>query len=458
MKDGLIIDMFAGGGGASVGIELALGRSPDIAVNHDPQAILMHKTNHPHTLHLTEDVFEVDLLKYTKGKHVALMWASPDCTQFSKAKGGKPRESGIRMLPWAVYKHAKAVHPDVIIMENVEEIQQWGPLDKNGHPIKEQAGEEYQRFIAAIKSLGYTFDCRELVAADYGAPTTRKRWYAIFRCDGQPIVWPKQTHSKDGEHLKKWVACGDYVDWSDLGKSIFDRKKPLAEKTMNRIGNGFMKFVVNNPNPYIVKDGRAMAYMIQYHSETKKGGVRGQELDKPIQTIDTSNRYGLVTAFITKFYRTTIGQGCGEPLHTITTSPGHFGAVSAWLIKYYKSGENVETLDSPLHTITTKDRFGLASALIDINGDKYMLQDIMLRMLKPEELKVLQGFPKDYIIDRDYRWKPYPKSAQVARIGNSVVPVVARAIVEANCSEIKAGERQPRLSVTVENNGQIAFA
>ena len=153
MKDGLIIDMFAGGGGASVGIELALGRSPDIAVNHDPAAILMHRTNHPYTLHLTEDVFEVDLLKYTKGKHVALMWASPDCTQFSKAKGGKPRESGIRMLPWAVYKHAKAVHPDVIIMENVEEIQQWGPLDKNGHPIKEQAGEEYQRFIAAIMPI-----------------------------------------------------------------------------------------------------------------------------------------------------------------------------------------------------------------------------------------------------------------------------------------------------------------
>lgn len=459
MKDGLIIDMFAGGGGASVGIELALGRSPDIAVNHDPAAILMHKTNHPHTLHLTEDVFEVDLLKYTKGKHVALMWASPDCTQFSKAKGGKPRESGIRMLPWAVYKHAKAVHPDVIIMENVEEIQQWGPLDKNGHPIKEQAGEEYQCFIAAIKSMGYVFDCRELVAADYGAPTTRKRWYAIFRCDGQPIVWPEQTHSKDGgDNLKKWIACGDYIDWSDLGKSIFDRKKPLAEKTMNRIGNGFMKYVVNNPRPYIVKDGRAMAYMVQYHSETRAGDARGQELTEPIKTIDTSNRYGLVTAFMTKFCKTGTGQTCFEPIHTITTSPGHFGLVSAWLVKYYSSGENIESLDEPLRTITTKDRFGLASALIDINGERYRLDDILLRMLNPEELKLMQGFPKDYIIDRDYRWKPYPKSAQVARIGNSVVPIVARAIVEANCSEIKVGERQPRLSVTVESNGQIAFA
>lgn len=171
----LIIDCFAGGGGASVGIEMALGRSVDIAVNHDPQAIRMHTVNHPGTLHLTEDIFEVDLQKYVGGRHVALMWASPDCTQFSKAKGGRPRVSGIRMLPWAVYKHAKAVKPDVIIMENVEEIQQWGPLDENGRPIKEQMGEEYSRFITAVKGLGYTFDSRELIAADYGAPTALLR-------------------------------------------------------------------------------------------------------------------------------------------------------------------------------------------------------------------------------------------------------------------------------------------
>lgn len=188
MRDGLIIDCFAGGGGASVGIEMALGRSPDIAVNHDPQAILMHKTNHPHTLHLTEDIFKVDLLKYTKGKHVALMWASPDCTSHSKAKGGQPRNSGLRILPWAVYKHAKVLNPDVIVMENVEEIQQWGKLDENGKIIPAEKGKEYRRFINAMKSLGYAFDSWELVAADYGAPTTRKRWYAVFRNDGQPIV------------------------------------------------------------------------------------------------------------------------------------------------------------------------------------------------------------------------------------------------------------------------------
>ena len=204
--DNLIIDCFAGGGGASVGIEMALGRQVDIAINHDPDAIAMHKENHPHTLHLTEDIFKVNLQKYVKGQHVALMWASPDCTSHSKAKGGKPRDKGLRILTWAVFKHAKAILPDVIIMENVEEIQQWGPLDETGHPIKERKGEDYKKFITAMKSLGYVFESRELVAADYGAPTTRKRWYAVFRRDGKPIVWPEQTHNKDGSNgLKKWV-------------------------------------------------------------------------------------------------------------------------------------------------------------------------------------------------------------------------------------------------------------
>ena len=218
---------------------MALGRPVDIAINHDPDAILMHKTNHPDTLHLTEDIFRVDLKKYVKGQHVALMWASPDCTSHSKAKGGKPRERGLRILPWAVYKHARAILPDVILMENVEEIQQWGPLDADGHPIKERRGEDYHKFITAMKSLGYIFDCRELVAADYGAPTTRKRWYAIFRRDGREIVWPAQTHFKDRE--PGWKACGDFMDWSDLGRSIFDRKKPLADATMKRIANGIRK-------------------------------------------------------------------------------------------------------------------------------------------------------------------------------------------------------------------------
>lgn len=485
----MIIDAFAGGGGASVGIEMALGRSVDIAVNHDPQAILMHKTNHPNTLHLTEDIFKVDLQKYVGNKHVDLMWASPDCTSHSKAKGGQPRNQGLRILPWAVYKHAKQILPDVVIMENVEEIQQWGPLDDNGKPIKERAGEDYNRFITAMKSLGYRFDSRELIAADYGAPTTRKRWYAIFRRDGREIVWPEQTHFKDRE--PKWLECGDYIDWSDLGTSIFDRKKPLAEATQRRIANGIKKYIIYNPEPYIVKDERAIAFMIQYHGEQKQGDSRGQVLTEPIKTIDTSNRYGLVTAFLSKFYKTGIGQGCEEPCHTITTSPGHFGLVSASLVKYYgndKDGQPMNRplgtivtkdrfalvsaflvsyygrddaiwpVDYPVGTITTKDRFGLVGVMVDIEGEKYMVADIFLRMLKPEELKVMQGFPKDYIIDRDYRWKKYPTAEQVKRIGNSVVPIMAKVLVEANCPYLKVGERTPNPMIYSQEDGQIAFA
>lgn len=402
---GLLIDCFAGGGGASKGIELALNRPIDIAINHDPEAIRIHKVNHPNTLHLTEDIFTVDLQKYVAGRPVDLMWASPDCTSHSKAKGGQPRHQGLRILPWAVYKHAKAILPEIIIMENVEEIQQWGPLDSTGRPIKERAGEDYNKFIKAMCSLGYAFDSRELVAADYGAPTTRKRWYAIFRRDQRPIIWPAPTHSKDGGNgTEKWLPCGDFIDWSDLGRSIFNRPKPLADATMRRIANGYRKYVVENPTPYIVNNQEAVAFLIQYHGETKAGDARGQLLT--------------------------------EPIHTITTSPGHFGLVSAFLIKYYGTGCG-QTLEEPLATITTKDRFGLVNVVTELNGQQYILKDIFLRMLKAEpELKLMQGFPADYIITHDSEGRPYPIKEQVARIGNSVVPIMAKALVQANCPHL----------------------
>ena len=540
----MIIDCFAGGGGASVGIEMALGRSVDIAINHDPQAILMHKTNHPNTVHLTEDIFQVDLQKYVNGRKVALMWASPDCTSHSKAKGGKPRNSGLRILPWAVYKHAKAILPDVIIMENVEEIQQWGPLDKDGYPIKERKGEEYQRFVEKMKGLSYEFDSREMVAADYGAPTTRKRWYAIFRRDSKPIVWPKPTHNKDGSNgLKKWVPVHTVLDFTDLGNSIFGRKKPLADNTMKRIARGLQKFVFENPEPFLVQvnhggdnfrgqsihkpmptitqkhgfgkitpitapiidkayggnysgcgskvdeplhtittvdHNRVVSpYIIQYHSETRNGEVRGQKVQEPIKTIDTSNRYGVVVAFLTKFYKSGTGQGMFEPIHTITTSPGHFGQVSVltvkfedlikagvteevaqkctwvseFIIEYYGCGTG-QKISEPLHTIVTKDRF----ALITVLGNEYVILDIFLRMLTAEELKLGQGFPKDYIIDRDYKWNVYPVSERVKRIGNSVVPIMAQVLVEANCSYLKVGERMPNMQVTEDAFGQLKIS
>lgn len=432
-----------------MGYEMASGIPITIAINHDKNAIDMHSKNHPGTIHLTEDIFNVDLRKYLrKGDVVRLMWASPDCTSHSKAKGGQPRISGLRILPWAVYrlceqiKEATGRLPELIIMENVEEIQQWGPLDENGHPIKQKAGEDYQKFINAMKKLGFEFDSRELVAADYGAPTTRKRWYAIFRSDDREIVWPEPTHNRFGtDGLKPWIPISNCIDFADLGKSIFDRKKPLAEKSQIRIANGVEKFIIKDPNRFIVPDKDAMAFLIQYHSETRAGDCRGQSLNEPIKTIDTSNRYALVTAFIAKYYKTGTGQSLNEPIHTITTSPGHFALVTAFLVKYYGNGIG-QSVREPIGTITTKDRFGLCSVVFEIEGEKYIIYDIFLRMLKPEELKLGQGFTKDYIIDFNVDGRHYPVSEQVARIGNSVVPVVAKALIEVNKGTVseKMGE------------------
>ena len=300
-------------------------------------------------------------------------------------------------------------------------------------------------------------ETRELVAADYGAPTTRKRWYAIFRRDDRPISWPESTYSKTGEQFPKWKECGDYIDWSDLGTSIFARKKLLAEATMKRIANGVKKYIIDNPHPYIVRNKEARAFLIQYHGETRVGESRGQLLTDPINTIDTSNRYGLVTAFIAKYYKSGIGQGCDEPLHTITTSPGHFALVSAFLIKYYGTGCG-QILNEPLGTITTRDRFGLVNVIIDIDGEKYIIRDIFLRMLNPEELKLMQGFPADYIIDRDACGKRYPICEQTAKIGNSVSPVMAKMLVEANCSYLREGDRMPNMSIEADQTGQLRFA
>ena len=278
-------------------------------------------------------------------------------------------------------------------------------------------------------------------------------------------------------------------------RKLYLREEETARRShkKKRIANGIRKYIIENPAPYIVKDGDKIlvayldkayggnykgcgsdlkkpcstittvdhnrlvtAFLIQYHGEQKVGDSRGQVLTEPLKTIDTSNRYGLVTAFITKFYKTGIGQGCDEPLHTITTSPGHFGLVSAFLIKYYGTGCG-QRLDEPLGTITTKDRFGLVNVLISIEGEQYIIADIFLRMLKPEELKVMQGFPKDYIIDRDYRWKKYPTGEQVKRIGNSVVPIMAEALVKENCGYLKVGERCPNPFLFTQPSGQISF-
>lgn len=497
----LIVDNFAGGGGASTGIELATGRNVDIAINHDPASIAMHKVNHPSTLHYCEDVWQVDPRKVVQGHPVALCWLSPDCKHFSKAKGGKPVEKKVRGLAWVAVRWAATVKPRVIMLENVEEFKTWGPLLKDNRPDPKQKGRTFNCFVNALKRQGYKVETRELRACDYGAPTIRKRFFLVARCDGQPIVWPIPTHGdpdsfevKSGK-LKPWRTAAEIIDWSIPCPSIFERKRPLAENTMRRIARSIQKFVINNPDPFVIqinhhgerfrgqeiteplqtitsKNGWGVVtpFLTQYHSYD--ANTRGQVIDTPILTLDTSNRYGLVTTFLSKFYKTGIGQEVIEPLHTITTSAGHFGEVRTFLTTYYGNSDDLgQATSEPLRTITTKDRFGVVSVkvtkaddlsnlghwqqarellneycgynlaendilLFCINGIYYFISGIGLRMLAPRELFNAQGFPEDYVIDVDYYGKSYPKSAQVARCGNSVPPPFAQALVRANLPEL----------------------
>lgn len=494
----IIVDNFAGGGGASTGIELATGRSVDIAINHDPEAIKMHKANHPSTEHYCEDVWAVDPIKACKGRPVALAWFSPDCKHFSKAKGGKPKSKFIRGLAWVALRWAALVRPRVIMLENVEEFKTWGPLNRSHHPIKKKVGTTFEKFVSQLKNLGYEVEFNELVAADYGAPTMRKRFFMIARCDGKPIVWPEHTHAPASSEevkagiCKPYVPASECIDFSLPCPSIFDTSeeimekygvravRPLAEKTMNRIARGIKKFIIDNPEPFIVPIGYGerkgqeprlhdinnplptivgsckhylcAPALIQYHSETTKDGVRGQELSDPIMTIDGSNRYGLVTSFLSKFYKTGIGQDFREPLHTVTTSAGHFGEVRAFLIKYYGQGTG-QDIKNPLDTVTSNDRFGL----VTIQGIDYQIVDIGLRMLEPRELYNAQGFPADYIIDKDFEGKTYSRTEQVKRCGNAVPPPFAEALVKSNLSELCTAERMPNMKID-DTEQQLRFA
>lgn len=440
---GIIVDNFAGGGGASTGIEQAIGRSVDIAINHDPAAIAMHKANHPETEHLCESVWDVNPRKAVRGQEVDLCWFSPDCKHFSKAKGGKPVEKGIRGLAWVAVRWAAVIKPRVIILENVEEFVTWGPITKEGYPDPKQKGRTFKTFINALKRQGYEVDWKELIACDYGAPTIRKRFFMIARRDGQPIAWPIPTHGDPDSFevraklIKPWVPASEIIDWSDLGKSIFERTKELVDNTKRRIVRGFYKFIIDNSNPFIApvtaktNDHHQLvtAFLAQYHTETTGSDVRGQPLDQPLFTLDTSNRYALVTGFLAKHYGGNYkgsGAGLDEPLPTITTID-HSALVTAFLVAYYGSSIG-HSLHDPLGTITTHDRFGL----VTVHGQGYRIVDIRMRMLKPVELFPGQGFPKGYIIDRDFEGNKYPTTEQVARCGNSVPPQFSEALTRAN--------------------------
>ncbi len=471
--DEIIVDNFAGGGGASTGIELATGRIVEIAVNHDPAAVLMHQKNHPHTRHYCESVWDVDPQVVCGGRSVGLAWFSPDCRHFSRAKGAKPVDKNIRGLAWIVLRWAGTVRPRVIVLENVEEFQTWGPV-KRGRPVKSKAGQTFHRFVQQLRDCGYSVEWNELVAADYGAPTSRKRFFLVARCDGKVIIWPKPTHAPADSpdvlagRKKPWRAAAEIIDWSLPCPSIFATKaeikarygksavRPLAENTMRRAIRGVDKFVINSAKPFIIQCNHAgdfrgqsigeplqtitgkhgygvvnaalamcnnenaagsapddplgtittgghytaieaeltAASILQYHSEQQAGHVRGQEIQKPIMTVDTAGRYGLVSASLVKYYGADQhGQDINLPTHTSTAKDrlglaevklseyqeagsdvGAFspGDAAAFVSKYYDGGYKGagSSVEEPLHTTTAIDHNALALVnLIKLKGD-----------------------------------------------------------------------------------------
>lgn len=576
--DEIIVDNFAGGGGASTGIELATGRPVTIAINHDPAAILMHKTNHPYTEHMQASVWDVDPKKVCAGRPVGLAWFSPDCKHFSKAKGSALVDRNIRGLAWIVLRWAGTVRPRVIILENVEEFQTWGPVRK-GRPIKKKAGQTFRKWLSQLKDLGYAVEYRELVAADYGAPTTRKRFVLVARFDGQPIRWPERTHApRDCAEVKAgkllpWRSAAEIIDWTVPMYSIFASKKeikekygvnavrPLADNTLRRIIRGVDKFTIKSGNPFIVQakfqnapqdigkplstitavgahelvkpklapvtfsntgsstgspadhpvgtirtaGGQILsaANLIQYHAEQTEN-VRGSGMENPVFTIDSSNRHALVTAQLAEYYGNGQPIDIQTPMRTVTSHDREC-VVCAHMDKYYAGGYSGagNSMDDPLSTVTVEPRQALIGAhvvkfkgqdlgqnpedplqtitasagefavcgvrivryqpgaelgywpqvrallnkycgyamkedeilLLHVCGAWHYIRDISMRMLVPRELYAAMGFPPDYVIERDYTGKAYPKSEQVARCGNAVCPPLATAVVRANLPE-----------------------
>ncbi|TXH90324.1 MAG: DNA cytosine methyltransferase [Rhodoferax sp.] len=362
----LVVDLFAGGGGASTGIEQAIGRAPDVAVNHDAEAISLHQANHPQTRHFCSDVFEVDPLTVTDGQPVGLLWASPDCKHFSKAKGGKPVSKKIRSLAWVVVKWAKAVQPRVICLENVEEFQTWGPLGDDNRPCPLRKGQTFALWKKQLQNLGYVVEHRELRACDYGAPTIRKRLFLVARRDGQPIVWPEATHAKPDakgkvpKGMKPWRTAAECIDWSIPAPSIFERTRPLADATCRRIAKGIMRYVVDAAEPFIV-------------SLTHQGGERVEGLDEPFKTVTGANRgekalaVAKLAPVLTEIANASTPRcmPADEPLRTITaeTKGGHHALVTAFLAKHY-TGVVGSDMTDPMATVTSVDHHSLVTAHI----------------------------------------------------------------------------------------------
>ena len=483
---GLLVDNFAGGGGASTGIEMALGRPVDIAINHDARAIAMHTVNHPRTRHYCESVFKVDPVEACGGRPVDVAWFSPDCTHHSKARGSAPRSPRVRGLAWVVLRWARRVKPRLILLENVEEFEDWGPLTEDGAPDPVKKGTTFRLWCNQIRGQGYQLEHRILRACDYGAPTTRRRLFVIARCDGLPIVWPQPTHRDPKKpaglfdaHLPPWRTAAECIDWSIPCPSVFDRKRPLADATLRRVAAGVMRYAVGAAQPFIVpilnqgwggdrahaidepmrtitaSRGGEFALAVPTLIQTGYGEREGQAprvpgLDKPLGTVVGSEKHALVTAFLAKHYTGVVGQDLRDPAPTITAVDhgsivestlipatevdARAARVHAFLISYYGTGVD-QSLHEPMRTSTAKDR----RALVMVHGEPHAVVDIGLRMVQPRELYRANSFPDRYQIERDADGVPFTKRDQIRMCGNSVPPVMAAVLVRANVdtSEIR---------------------
>lgn len=474
--------LFAGAGGSCEGIRRALGLSPWLAVNHNPVALAAHALNHPKTRHLCEDVFKAQPHKvWPRNRRLRLLWASPDCTDFSRAKGGAPVSSGRRSLAWVVQDWVAQTSPLVVMLENVPEFEGWGPLGEDGRRDPTRAGETFEEFVQMFKLHGYRVEWRVLRACDYGAPTIRRRLYLIARRDGKPIVWPEPTHGP-GRPLPRHTAA-ECIDWSLPGRSIFDRPKPLAKATMARIAEGLRKFVLESPQPFLLNlshggrlepigepmrtitatpDGGDRALVVPWFQETANGERAGQAprvraLDLPAPTVTATGSQGaLACAWLESFYSSAKGgRGLDDPMPAVTGGGRHEGLACAWLAKhytgaigsdmrapmgtvtaqdhhslcaafltsYYSGGGTAQSLSDPMAAIVTRARHGLV--VVELQGQPYALRDITLRMLTPRELATAQGFGPDYQLVGTV-------AQQIAQVGNSVCPPVAEALVRAN--------------------------
>jgi DNA (cytosine-5)-methyltransferase 1 len=479
----LVIDLFAGGGGTSTGIAWALGRDPDIAINHSLTAVAMHAANHPASKHYCESVYKVAPLEATQGRPVGLLWLSPDCTHHSKAKGGRPRSKKLRGLAWVAVRWAHDVRPRVIILENVEEFADWGPLGADERPCPRQRGKTFRAFVRKLEGYGYRVEHRLLVAADYGAPTTRRRLFLIARCDGMPIEWPDPTHGRGRAHA--WRSAAEIIDWSLPCPSIFERRKPLAEATLRRIAEGVRRYVLGAAKPFIVpvahpRDARVHSIdeplrtitcaprgelaiiaptLVQSGYGEREGQTpRALDLGSPLGTVVAgSQKHRLVAAFLTKHYGSpperfrAVGSELHAPVSTITVRD-HHAVTAAFLTKFYGTSTGAD-VRAPLPTVTAGggrggghlaevrvllERFSPSqrqlseAATVRLDGVEYVIADIGARMLQPHELFAAQGFPSDYIIAPELDGAPITKTAQISLCGNSVCPQVACAIVAAN--------------------------